>query len=244
MKKLFFAFALTSSLISCKKATTTPNTNTSNTDTTKTSTIGKPGPNITDVEGNTYKTVTIGNQTWMAENLKTAKYNDGTVIPNVTNANQWSNDTIGAWVYYNNDVINNAKYGKLYNWYAVSLTTNGNKNVCPTGWHIPTDAEWTVLTDFLGGDSVAGSKMKEVDTTNWKSPNTNATNSSLFTGLPGGERQRDGNYFNVGSNGYWWSSTEDVENYALLRNLRYSYGYANRNGKAKWYGLSVRCLKD
>ncbi|NDF60572.1 MAG: hypothetical protein EB100_05775, partial [Crocinitomicaceae bacterium] len=120
------------------------------------------GPNISDNDGNTYKTVYIGTQQWMAENLKVTKYNDGTSIPNISNNTQWSNLTTGAWSYYNNDVANNAKYGKLYNWYAVSPTTNGNKNVCPTGWHVPTDAEWTVLTDYLGGENVAGGKMKEV----------------------------------------------------------------------------------
>ena len=112
------------------------------------------GSNITDAEGNSYKTVYIGTQQWMGENLKTSKYSDGTTIPNITD-NTWQNNTTGAWAYYNNDAANNAKYGKLYNWYAVSPTTNGNKNICPTGWHVPTDAEWTVLTDYLGGESVA-----------------------------------------------------------------------------------------
>jgi uncharacterized protein (TIGR02145 family) len=211
MKKLFITFALTSALFSCKKETSTSN-NSGNTitDTTKTSnqTIGKPGPNITDSEGNSYKTVTIGTQTWMAENLKVSKYSDGTTIPNVTDNTQWAQLTTGAaWSYYNNDAANNAKYGKLYNWYAVSKTSNGNKNLCLTGWHVPTDTEWTVLTDYLGGTSVAGGKMKEVGTTNWQSPNTSATNTSLFTGLPGGRRGNGGDYGD-NSLGFWWSSTE------------------------------------
>ncbi len=207
-------------------------------------TIGKPGPNITDAENNTYKTVTIGTQTWMAENLKVSKYSDGTSIPNITDNKQWQNNTTGAWSYYNSDAANNAKYGKLYNWYAVSKTTNGNKNVCPTGWHIPTDAEWTVLTEYLGGASVAGSKMKEVGTTSWSSPNTDATNESLFTSLPGGYRYSNGVYVNVGSNGEWWSSTEYNTNLAWYRDLYDSNGSVYRYYVDKSFGFSVRCLKD
>jgi len=202
------------------------------------------GPNISDNDGNTYKTVYIGTQQWMAENLKTAKYNDGTGIPNVTDATQWSNLTTGAWVYYNNDAANNAKYGKLYNWYAVSPTTNGNKNICPTGWHVPTDTEWTVLTDYLGGVSVAGGKMKEVGTTNWNSPNTGSTNKSLFTGLPGGNRGNDGNYGGIGDGGYWWNSSENKTGNAWGRYLYYYNGNAYYYDGVKSYGLSVRCLRD
>ncbi len=208
-------------------------------------TIGKLGPNITDAEGNSYKTVTIGSQTWMAENLKVSKYSDGTTIPNITDNTQWPNNTTGAWAYYNNDAANNAKYGKLYNWYAVSPTTNGNKNVCPTGWHVPTDAEWKVLTDYLGGESVAGGKMKEVGTTSWNNPNTDATNTSLFTGLPGGYRNDWGNYANFGNYGYWWSSSENSTYYAWYRHLNYNYGDASSyNSHNKKFELSVRCLKD
>ena len=210
----------------------------------KPSTIGIPGPNITDAENNTYKTVTIGTQTWMAENLKVTKYNDGTAIPNITDNTQWSNLTTGAWSYYNNDVANNAKYGKLYNWYALSKISNGNKNVCPTGWHVPTDAEWTVLTDYLGGESVAGGKMKEVGTTSWNSPNTDATNTSLFTGLPGGYRYNSGGYGSIGNDGYWWSSTENNTYYAWYRTLFNVHGDTYRNSNYKKFGLSVRCLRD
>jgi uncharacterized protein (TIGR02145 family) len=182
----------------------------------------------------------------MAENLKTAKYNDGTTIPNVTDDAQWANLTTGAWSYYNNDAANNAKYGKLYNWYAVSKTTNGNKNVCPSGWHVPTDAEWTVLTDYLGGTSVAGGKMKEVGTTSWANPNTFATNTSLFTGLPGGNRDHTGGYNYMVRFGFWWSSSERNTFDAWGRDLGYYYGGANRdNGDGnKRNGFSVRCLRD
>ena len=210
----------------------------------KPSTIGIPGPNITDAENNTYKTVTIGTQQWMAENLKVTKYNDGTAIPNITDNTQWKNNTTGAWAYYNNDAANNAKYGKLYNGYAVSKRFNGNKNVCPTSWHVPTDAEWTVLTDYLGGSTVAGGKMKEVGTASWNSPNTDATNTSLFTGLPGGYRYNGGDYNNVGSYGYWWSSWEDNTGDAWNRLLVNYNGGAGRRNDVEKNGLSVRCLRD
>jgi uncharacterized protein (TIGR02145 family) len=201
---------------------------------------------VSDIDGNTYKTVQIGTQVWMAENLKTAKYNDGTMIPNITDDNLWSNLTSGAWVYFNNDASYNNNYGKLYNWYAVSKTTNGNKNVCPTGWHVPTDAEWNVLTDYLGGVDVAGGKMKEAGAINWKSPNADATNTSLFTGLPGGYRDGDGGYsgIGIGSYGNWWSSTEGDTGDAWYRNLFYYGGYASRGYSNKKDGFSVRCLRD
>ena len=202
------------------------------------------GPNITDVENNTYKTVYIGTQQWMGENLKVSKYNDGTDIPYVTDIAQWSILTTGALGYYNNDLANNTKYGKLYNWYAVSPSTNGNKNVCPTGWHVPTDAEWTVLTDYLGGASVAGSKMKEVSTTSWSTDNTDATNTSLFTGLPGGYRYENGSYDWVGTYGSWWSSTVYKVDSAWAHSLRRFNGIVNRYYPVKSNGLSIRCLKD
>ena len=198
------------------------------------------GPGVKDINGNIYKTVYIGTQEWMAENLKVSKYNDGTSIPNISDKTKWGNNTTGAWCNYNNDASKNGKYGKLYNWYAVS----GRKNVCPTGWHVPSDAEWTVLTDYLGGEIVAGGKMKEVGTTRWDSPNADATNTSLFTGLPGGNRHDSGNYYSVGSGGYWWSSSEDHTLNAWNRFLDYYDGGAGRNGNGKNDGLSVRCLRD
>jgi uncharacterized protein (TIGR02145 family) len=205
---------------------------------------GKIGAENKDIEGNLYKTVTIGTQQWMAENLKVSKYSDGTTIPNITDTTQWQNNTTGAWSYFDDDVANNAKYGKLYNWYAVSKTSNGNKNVCPTGWHVPTDAEWTILTDYLGGESVAGSKMKEVGITSWLGSNPDATNTSLFTGLPGGFRSNNGNYYNIGDYGNWWSSTEHNTDYVWTRYLDYSSGVAPRDNGGKGSGLSVRCLRD
>ena len=204
------------------------------------------GPNITDVDGNSYKTVYIGLQQWMAENLKVSKYNDGSTIPNVTGINEWLNLTSGAWSYYNNDAVNNVKYGKLYNWYAVSKTTNGNKNVCPQGWHVSTDIEWAILTDYLGGLNIAGGKLKEAGLLNWSNPNKDATNSSLFTGLPGGYRDNGGGFGNVGNYGHWWSISENLLNNTL------SYNLSTINGVLLKYtpnsytdvGLSIRCLKD
>jgi uncharacterized protein (TIGR02145 family) len=208
--------------------------------------IGLFQANLTDIDGNIYKTVKIGTQFWMAENLKTTKYNDGTLVINVTTDNtQWVNNTTGAWSYYNNDVVNNAKYGKLYNWYSVSSTTNGNKNVCPTGWHVPTDAEWTVLADYLGGANIAGGKIKEVGTTDWISPNTDATNISLFTGLPGGARSGGGSFSSFASYGYMWSSTEgDMSTNAWARGISANNANLNSYFNSKRSGHSVRCLKD
>ena len=203
------------------------------------------GPNITDIEGNSYKTVYIGTQHWMGENLKTSKYNDGTVIHNEINNRYWSKLTTAAWAHYNNDVANNSIYGKLYNWYAVSPTTNDNKNVCPTGWHVPTDAEWTLLINYVGGANDAGGKLKEVGTTNWISPNTDATNTSLFSALPGGFLDGNGDNVNIGSAGIWWSSTESDAANAWGRHVLNSSGIAFRNNShVKVAGFSVRCLKD
>ena len=202
------------------------------------------GLNIKDVEGNTYKTVQIGTQVWMAENLKTSKYNDGSTITKITDDTQWGNNTTGAWCYYNNDAANNTKYGKLYNWYAVSKKTNGNKNICPTGWHVPSGDEWDVLIWYLGGPNDAGGKMKEVGMTNWTSPNSEATNSSLFTGLPGGCRYDEGGYGSEGSEGSWWNSNDYNIYLAYFCGLKHSDGFAARVFSFKKQGMSLRCLRD
>ena len=206
--------------------------------------LGKPGPNITDIEGNSYKTVSIGTQTWMAENLKTSKYNNGVNIPNIIDDTKWGNDTIGGWSYYNNDSSNNVKFGKLYNWYVVSPNNNGNKNVCPTGWHVPTDTEWTLLINNLGGASLAGTKMKEVGIMNWNTPNINATNSSIYTGVPGGSRNIVGVYDDIGSISGYWSSTELDRHSALYYQLYFNNELVGRYHKLKVSGISIRCMKD
>ena len=195
---------------------------------------------VTDVDGNTYKTIQIGTQTWMAENLKTTKYRNGTPIPNVTDNTQWQNNTNGAYCSYENNASNDCPYGKLYNWYAV---TNTNQ-LCPTGWHVPTNAEWTTLTTFLGGESVAGGKMKSTGTQYWITPNTGATNSSGWSGLPGGDRDPNGRFDKIGLEGYWWSSTKREVSSIWIRGLVYGIDAAGIGYLDSWSGFSVRCLKD
>jgi uncharacterized protein (TIGR02145 family) len=194
---------------------------------------------VTDIDGHIYQTVQIGTQTWMAENLRTTKYRNGDPIPNVTDGNQWSNLTPGAWAHYNNGSQYENPYGKLYKWYAGA----DPRNVCPTGWHVPTDAEWKVLTDYLGGESVAGGKMKSTGTQYWQSPNQDATNESGFSGLPGGYRGEDGTFGNVGYAGHWWSST-DSSGYAWYRYLGVGSGVVTRVYSNKREGFSVRCVRD
>jgi uncharacterized protein (TIGR02145 family) len=185
-------------------------------------------------------TIVIGTQYWMRENLDVVTYRNGDVIPQVTDASAWAGLTSGAWCYYNNDVANGAIYGKLYNWYAV----NDTRGLAPKGWHVPTDAEWTILTDKLGGTVVAGGKMKSVGTTRWTTPNTSATNENGFTGLPGGFRDYYGTFFYIGNFGFWWSSSEYDTASAWFRNLYYNGGNASRDNYDKKNGFSVRCLRD
>jgi len=201
-----------------------------------------PAPDITvtDIDGNVYKTVTIGTQVWMLENLKVTKLNDGTAIPLVTDKTSWLNLTTPGFCWYNNyEATNKDTYGALYNWY----TVNTGK-LCPTGWHVPTDAEWTTLTSYLGGESVAGGKLKEAGTTHWKSPNTGATNESGFTGLPGGMRNVPGFFYNIKDSGIWWSSTEYDATDGLLSRADYNYGGFYKHNLVKTCGFSIRCVKD
>jgi uncharacterized protein (TIGR02145 family) len=195
---------------------------------------------MTDQQGNVYKTIVIGAQEWMAENLKTTIYRNGNAIANITDNAQWDGLTTGAWASYNNDSQNDCPYGKLYNWYAVA----DPGHVCPMGWHVPTDVEWTTLTDYLGGAAVAGGKMKTTGTQYWLSPNTDATNESGFSGLPGGGRYYGGDFLFVGSTGYWWSSSEYGPGDGWFRLLSYSSGNAFQDGYTKRNGFSVRCLRD
>jgi len=198
------------------------------------------GIKVKDIDGNIYGTVTIGTQTWMVENLKTTSYNDGTTIPLVTDNTVWSNSTTPAYCWYNNDEATYGNtYGALYNWYVVETG-----NVCPTGWHVPTDAEWTILTDYLGGTSVAGGKLKDTGTTHWTSPNTGATNETGFTALPGGCRGSGGSFDDVGRFGYWWSSTEISSTNAWFRVVNYLFATIVRSNYNKEFGFSVRCLRD
>lgn len=202
--------------------------------------VTNPGAGVT-FNGYTYTSIVLGNgQEWMAENLRTTTYANGDPIPNVTDGNQWGNLTTGAWAHYNNDSQYENPYGKLYNWY----TVDDPRNVCPTGWHVPTDAEWTVLSDYLGGSAVAGGKMKSTGTQYWLSPNTDATNERGFSGIPGGNRNLDGTFSIIGYYGYWWSSTENSSGSAWYHQLYYYNGYVSRYDDNKKHGFSVRCIRD
>jgi uncharacterized protein (TIGR02145 family) len=171
------------------------------------------------------------------ENLRVTKYNDNTIIDQITSNATWQGLSSGAWCWYNNDSGNNIPYGKLYNYYAVTTA-----KLCPTGWTIPTDAKWTIMTDYLGGSDIAGGKMKEAGLTHWNSPNPRATNESGFTGLPSG--YRGGSSSGAGMFGYWWSSTEYNSDNAWIRYQDYLLGEVFRFEANKPNGMSVRCLRD
>jgi uncharacterized protein (TIGR02145 family) len=196
---------------------------------------------MTDQDGNVYKTVTIGTQTWMAENLRTTKYNDGSDIPNITDNDEWEDLTTGAYCNYNNtsDEDTIATYGRLYNWYAVDTG-----KLCPTGWHVPKDTEWAELSTFLGGESVAGGKLKEIGTSHWQSHTTGATNETGFTALPGGGRTYSGTFGDVGYRGKWWSATESDAYGAYYWIIYDNYSFLNSSSYDKAVGFSVRCVRD
>jgi uncharacterized protein (TIGR02145 family) len=202
---------------------------------------------LSDNSGNIYSTIQLGNQVWMSENLKTIKFKNGDVIDSTNqktlyfNNGDWSHLLTGAWSYYENEPTKNSLYGKLYNWYAV----NDNRGICPTGWHIPSDSEWKILEEYLGGNEIAGGKMKT--TSNWNSPNTGATNESFFYGLPGGVRGINPiNFTSIGNAGGWWSSTQDIlcDCNASYHYLRFDTNVFTQDYLKKNTGLSVRCLKD
>ena len=216
-----------------------------------------PTPTITDIDGNSYNIVTIGSQCWTKENLKVTKYNDNTVIPIESTggsggiSSTWQNLTTGSYAIYENETssgTNATNYGYLYNWYAAKgIATTGSttyKNLCPTGYHVPTDSEWTTLTTYLGGVGVAGGKMKSIGTTLWQSPNTGATDESAFSALPGGGRFSDGMFFFIMNSTYFWSASENAGTKAWFRNLISSDDNVTRSSTVKSVGVSVRCLKD
>lgn len=194
---------------------------------------------VTDFDGNIYNQVIIGPQTWLKENLKVTHYRNGDAIANITDNTAWTTQTAGAYSWYNNDeATNKPVYGALYNYY----TTVDNRNLCPTGWHVPTDAEWTTLENYLGGSSIAGGKLKAQ--TLWTTPNTGADNSSSFTALPSGYRDYDfGNYSTIGNLGNWWSTSESGVINAWNRGLNYSNSICYRNQSNKNFGYSVRCIQ-
>jgi uncharacterized protein (TIGR02145 family) len=202
---------------------------------------------LTDQDGNIYKTITIGTQTWMAENLRTTKYNDGVAIPHVSDVEEWCALTTGAYCNYNNttDVDSISTFGRIYTWYAVNTG-----KLAPLGWHVPTDDNWRTLASYLGGGDIAGGKIKEEGTVHWLSPNTGADNSSGFTGLPGGSRCFwDGSNLLFGGLGWgciWWSSDYwygDVWVQMMVYDTRAIYFHAV-NLENNVYGFPVRCVKD
>ena len=213
-------------------------------------------PTITDIDDNTYNTVQIGSQCWMAENLKTTTYNNGVPIPKVTNDDDWSNLSTGAYVWYGNAISWKDTYGAMYNWFT-TIDANG---LCPTGWHVPTNDEWTVLTDFIGGTSDPhGNELKSCRRVNsplgggcntsehprWNEHNTHyGTDDYGFSGLPGGYRYLDGIFHNIGGDGLWWSSTEHSSTNAWDRDLDYDTGFVGKGNYPKRAGFSIRCVRD
>ena len=193
---------------------------------------------VIDQDGNVYKTILIGTQTWMADNLRTTKFNDGTSIPLVTDSTSWSNLSTPAYCFYNNDPHYKAIIGALYNWYTVK-----SGKLCPHGWYVSSDTEWTILTDNLGGESIAGGKLKSI--TGWGSPNTSATDETSFTALPGGERisSPDALFYGLGEMGCWWTSTS-TDDWGTNRLMYFNSSRVQKFFEPNKCGLSVRCIKD
>jgi len=221
---IFFAFVLGSSLYffsSCSKSDSPP-------------------PPITDVDGNTYKTVRIGEQTWMAENLRTAKFSDGNAIPAISDPSAWSGLDTPGYCCYNNDRDSIGEiYGALYNFYAVA-----SSKVCPEGWHVPTVDDWQKLRDFLGDTLVSGGLLKESGTLHWEAPNTGADNSTGFQALPAGIRYFEGTFSSLSNFTAFWSSTEYESAKGWYLSLYYSGTTVQLNQASKKDGFSVRCIKD
>ncbi len=214
---------------------------------------------LSDIDGNIYRTIQIGTQVWMAENLKVSKYSDGSSIQNIEDMDIWQNDTVGAYCLYQNDNNYGAAFGNLYNYYAVVST----HDLCPTGWHVPDYSEWETLINYLGGDSIAGSRLKETGTTHWEDPNKNATDESGFTALPGGclSPLYTTYFIGTGTRGTWWSSSKDCAFYKnyfypIISSIDTSNCYCGddceyfnngsfNNGRTSFTnGRSVRCIKD
>jgi uncharacterized protein (TIGR02145 family) len=189
-----------------------------------------------------FSMVTIGKQVWMTQNLNVDKFRNGDPIPEAKTEEEWriaGKTEKPAWCYYDNDPTNGEKYGKLYNWYAV----NDPRGLAPKGWHIPSHEEWKIMSDYLGGERVAGKKMKSSN--GWElfhEQNGNGTNESGFTGFPGGSRS--GRFNKIGKNGNWWSCSEYDAGGAWTRNLDYDDGSIDIGRGVKERGMSVRCIKD
>ena len=195
----------------------------------------------TDGDNKNYPIIELGSQIWMTQNLSTTKYSNGDVIGTTAPATLNITTEIDPkyqWAYDGNE-DNVAVYGRLYSWYAVS----DSRNICPTGWRVPNDANWTDLTTFLGGESVAGGKLKEIGTSHWQTPNNGATNENGFTALPGGHRLPNGDFVYLGLNGYYWGSEYSITD-AYIRLLFYDNSMVFRSFFSKRYGVAVRCIRN
>jgi uncharacterized protein (TIGR02145 family) len=199
-----------------------------------------PSGTVKDIDGNVYHTVTIGTQVWMVENLKTTKYRNGESITYVGNG-PWAYYGLGAYCDYDLDINKSNTYGRLYKW----ATINDNRKLAPTGWHVPSVSEWRVLTSYLGGESVAGKKLKETGTTHWEAPTSGATNETGFTALPGGYRDESSYFGYIGQGGYWWSSSFSGNGLAYHISMHRTTNAASINDFGRMEcGFSVRCVKD
>ena len=222
--------------ISCKKESTLRSAET-------TAQRSGSGDLITEITGK-YSSVWIGTQKWMTTNLDVSRYRNGDKIPQVKDPTKWAALTTGAWCWYNNDSTTGAVYGKLYNWFAV----NDSRGLAPTGWHVPSNAEWDTLSAYL--ENNVGGKLKDTGTVEagtglWHAPNFGATNETGFMGLPGGYHSGiDGAFYVIGNDGYWWSSTENDTVNVWYRHLSYIYRKLGKKYSGKPNGLSVRCIKD
>jgi len=198
---------------------------------------------LADIDGNSYRTIQIGDQVWMAENLRTTRYNDGTPIARVEYYDEWAELKLPAYCWYNNDSLNGEAYGALYNGYVIE-----SGKLCPDGWHVPSDEDWSALETTLGGSDVAGGVLKEVGTDVWKTPNTGASNKSGFTALPGGYRSYNGTFNLKRTHGFWWSSSLKSWYSApprfLYREILYNDKNIRRDIAEHNNGLSVRCVKN
>ncbi|HEX6223333.1 MAG TPA: fibrobacter succinogenes major paralogous domain-containing protein [Chryseolinea sp.] len=203
---------------------------------------GNGGPDfqhVQDIEDNVYPAVAIGSQVWMADNLKVTKYNDGTDIPYKTDNDNVGSLTTGAFSYYNKDVANSSLYGALYNWHSIATG-----KLCPSGWHVPSDAEWSTLINFLGGEDIAGGPLKVITTAFWNAPNEGATNDSGFSAMPAGYLYDNSTYYSLGNVTHWWTSTESDDDSAWDRYVTYKDAKALKGEYSKKVFYSCRCVKD
>jgi uncharacterized protein (TIGR02145 family) len=227
MKKIIYALGMMSFILlttNCRRSTITP--------------VDPAPTSVTDIDGNVYGVVKIGNHYWSTENLRTSHYNDGTAIPTGLSNTAWSATTTGAYALYNDELSNNTTYGKLYNWHAVNTD-----KLAPAGWHVPSSAEWDELINAIGGNSVAGGKMKSTSSL-WEAPNAGADNSTGFNALPSGYRGTGGGYSVLGKAAYWWHRNERNSTQANYTDVSASLPNSFSNAATKTFGYAIRLVKD